>query len=291
MSTSMQYPRESIAKATEEQFCNAMGFTTALTALAGAAMQPVHVDGHHFVMVPKDVKREDITDAVEKAHLAPFRKRGAVALKDLASFTQYCNEQASSLTGYIYADPDTRTFTAVFNDHRDAVVGGWRDHRATYKAEFTPEFQKWMGNDKQHKNQVAFAEFIEDNFVDIAGNDAQLMLDVATTIQAKTDITFSSSKRLENGQAQLTYNEVINAQAGANGALTIPKTFGLGLRLFKNGAGYLLKARLKYRLQQGGVTFWYELDRPEKAIEDAFAGYIQQVRDTAGGYTVLLGTP
>ena len=286
-----QYNRERAQFLGNEQLGGAIGYSLALTALAGAAMQPVKVGEHHFVMVPKDVKREDITDAVEKALPMPLRKRGTLALKDLASFTQYCNEQASSQIGYIYADPDARTFTAVFNDHRHEETPGWRDHRATYKAEFTPEFQKWMGNDKQHKKQLAFAEFIEDNFVDIAGNDAQLMLDVATTIQAKTDITFSSSKRLENGQAQLTYNEVINAQAGANGALTIPKTFQLGLRLFKNGAGYLLKARLKYRLEQGGVTFWYELDRPEKAIEDAFAGYIQQVRDTAGGYTVLLGTP
>lgn len=286
-----QYQRERTGFLGGEQLATATGYSLALTALAGAAMQPVKVGEHHFVMVPKDVKREDITDAVERALPAPLRKRGTLALKDLASFVGYCNEQASSHKGYIYADTDARTFTAVFNDHRAPDAAGWRDHRATYKAEFTQEFQKWMSNDKQHKNQVAFAEFIEDNFVDIAGNDAQLMLDVATTIQAKTDITFSSSKRLENGQAQLTYNEVINAQAGANGALTIPKTFSLGVRLFKNGAGYLLKARLKYRLQAGGVTFWYELDRPEMAIEDAFAGYIQQVRELALGYTVLLGTP
>jgi len=290
----MTYDRDktitAAARETEAVLGGALGYASAMTALATAAMQPESVGGHHFVMVPKDVRREDITDAVEKALATPLRKRGTLALKDLASFVEYCKEQASSPSGYIYADPDARTFTAVFNDHRLETVAGWRDHRATYKAEFTPEFQKWMGNDKQHKNQIAFAEFIEDNFVDIAGNDAQLMLDVATTIQAKTDINFSSSKRLENGQAQLTYNEVINAQAGANGALTIPKTFSLGLRLFKNGAGYLLKARLKYRLQQGGVTFWYELDRPEKAIEDAFAGYVATVRD-ASGYTVLLGAP
>lgn len=286
-----QYQRERTEFLGGEQLGAAVGYSLALTALAGAAVQPVKVGEHHFVMTPQGVKREDITDAVEKALPAPMRKRGTLALKDLASFTQYCNEQACSESGYIYVDPDARTFTAVFNDHRKQGLAGWRDHRASYKAEFTPEFQKWQGNDKQHKNQVAFAEFIEDNFVDIAGNDAQLMLDVATTIQAKTDITFSSSKRLENGQAQLTYSEVIDAKAGANGALTIPKTFKLGLRLFKNGDGYLLNARLKYRLNGGGVTFWYELDRPEKAIEDAFAGYIQQVRETAGGYTVLIGTP
>jgi hypothetical protein len=36
------------------------------------------------------------------------------------------------------------------------------------------------------------------------------------------------------------------------------------------------------------VKFWYELDRPERAIEDAFKGYIEQVK-TESGYSVLIG--
>jgi hypothetical protein len=87
---------------------------------------------------------------------------------------------------------------------------------------------------------------------------------------------------------QLGYTEVIDAKAGADGALTIPREFTLGLRLFKNGGGYALKARLKYRLGGGNVKFWYELDRPERAIEDAFNGYIEQVK-TESGYSVLIG--
>lgn len=282
--------REASIAATQTIAADVLADTQALVALAGAAMAPQNINGHHFVMVPKEFKREDITDAVEKAQPVPTRKRGAVALKDVTSFVAYCEDQGCASTGYIYADPDARTMTAVFNDHRNIDDGGWRDHRATLKAEYTPEFERWLRNSGQHKSQTDFAEFIEDNFADVAGDDAQLLLNVATTIQAKTDINFSSAKRLESGQVQLTYNEVINATAGANGALTIPKTFTLGLRLFKNGAGYLIKARLKYRLGQGGVKFWYELDRPEKSVEDAFAGYIEQVTKDSG-YAVLLGTP
>jgi len=282
--------REASTAAIQTIAADVLADTQALVALAGAAMAPQNINGHHFVMVPKEFKREDITDAVEKAQPVPTRKRGAVALKDVTSFVAYCEDQGCASTGYIYADPDARTMTAVFNDHRNIDDGGWRDHRATLKAEYTPEFERWLRNSGQHKSQTDFAEFIEDNFADVAGDDAQLLLNVATTIQAKTDINFSSAKRLESGQVQLTYNEVINATAGANGALTIPKTFTLGLRLFKNGAGYLIKARLKYRLGQGGVKFWYELDRPEKSVEDAFAGYIEQVTKDSG-YAVLLGTP
>ena len=87
---------------------------------------------------------------------------------------------------------------------------------------------------------------------------------------------------------QLGYTETINASAGANGALQIPKEFALGLRIFKNGDGYKLRARLKYRLGNGQVKFWYELDRPERAVEDAFAGYVESVSKQSG-YVVLLG--
>lgn len=282
--------REAASAPAAQIVLDSMAQSTAILALAGAAMQSSNINGHHYVLVPNNFKREDITAAVEQAQPQPSRKRGTVALKDVSSFVTYCLDQGGGAAGYIYADPDARTMTAVFNDHRTLGVGGWRDHRAVLKAEYTPEFERWMRNSGQHKSQTEFAEFIEDNFADVAGDDAQTLLNVATTIQAKTDINFSSAKRLESGQVQLTYNEVINATAGANGALTIPKTFTIGLRLFKNGAGYLIKARLKYRLGQGGVKFWYELDRPEKSVEDAFTGYIEQVRKDSG-YAVLLGAP
>ena len=42
----------------------------------------------------------------------------------------------------------------------------------------------------------------------------------------------------ERGQSQLTYNEVIDAKAGSDGALKIPQTFNIGVRIFKNGEGY-----------------------------------------------------
>ena len=38
---------------------------------------------------------------------------------------------------------------------------------------------------------------------------------------------------------------MIDAKAGADGALKIPQAFNLGLRIFKNGEGYKLTARLK----------------------------------------------
>lgn len=261
----------------------------ALVALASAAGQSETIGRSYHLVVPKDYVHKDITALVEAAELTPARKQGTVTLKSVDSLLVLLKDQAAQGTGYVYADPDACTITAVLNDHR-AAEPGWRDHRAVFKAEFTPEFMLWKAHNKQPKEQAAFAEFIEDNLADITAPAAQALLDVATTIQAKTDITFSSARRLQNGQTQLAYTETIDARAGANGALEIPKEFDLGLRIFKNGDGYKLRARLKYRLASGGVKFWYELDRPERAIEDAFHGYVEKLI-AQSGYAVLLGAP
>ena len=248
-----------------------------MSALAAAATDAQEVHGHHYVMVPPNYTAKDITTLVEAAQETPDRKRGTVQLKDVASLLAYCKDQSNASTGYLYANPDRRNVIAVFNDHR-----------AEFKAEFTPEFAKWQKHSSVQMTQTEFAEFIEDNFADITEPAAQTLLEMASTIQAKTDINFSSAKRLQNGQVQLQYTEVIDARAGANGALEIPKEFSLGVRIFKNGDGYKLKARLKYRLHGGAIKFWYELDRPERAIEEAFDGYVVTLREQSG-YQVLLG--
>lgn len=257
-----------------------------------AAVTVVHEEkNYRHAIVPNGFKLENISQATERAQDAPYRKTGTLKLKSIESLLNYTAAQkesnGSDATGIIYADPDSRTITAVLNDNKGSTPG-WRDHRAEFKAEFTPEFANWFKTNSTPMGQTEFAEFIEDNIVDIAGEYGTTLLEIATTIQATTGINFSSAKRLQNGQVQMQYTENIDTRAGASGSLEIPKEFTLGLRIFKNGAGYKIKARLKYRLASGAVKFWYELDRPERSIEDAFNDYVKTVTEQSG-YTVLLG--
>lgn len=271
-----------------------IGPATAATIerLAIAANAARQIDTAHFLVLPHGHQQVDISAMVEKTQPAPNRKRGTVTLHSIESLLTYATDQAAAGMGYIYADVDARGITLVFNDNKSEASAGWRDHRAHFVAELTPEARKWLEHNgaKNAFSQTEFAEFIEDNIADLAGNESTNLLSVATTIQASSGINFSSAKRLQDGQTQLVYNESINATAGADGKLQIPQFFDLGLRLFKGDqAGYKLRARLKYRLVNPGVKFWYELERPERAIEDAFSGYIEKAR--ASGYTVLLGKP
>lgn len=260
-----------------------------LTELTAAAIAPVNIGNHHYVITPPGYAHKDISDLVAKTKPTPARKSGTTHVHDVASLLQLCDDRRkehADAQSYIYADLAARSITAVWNDSRQAHTPGWRDDRAVFKAETTPEFRRWMENNGKKMSQEAFAEFIEDNAADLP--DAALLLEVAGTLSAKTDIQFRTARRLDNGQVQLGYTESINTTAGADGALTVPKTFQLGLRIFKNGGGYLINARLKFRLGNGTVAFFYELDRPERAVELAFEGYVNDVREKSG-IAVLLG--
>ena len=261
-----------------------------LGALTVAAANVRAVGDAHFLILPPEYKHIDVSKAVEGALTEPHRKTGAVALADLPSFLEYVADQGSIASTYIYASPDTRTLTAVLNEHARGPgrLPGWRDFRVSYTAELSREFSAWYKNDRTPMDQEAFATFLEDNVADISEPSGETMLQVALTLQAKTEVAFSSHRRLDNGQVQLTYTENIDARAGA-GDIMIPREFALGLRLFKNGDGYKVRARLKYRLGGGKVKFWYELDRVDNAIEDAFKAYVDQAR--ASGFTVLIGRP
>lgn len=261
-----------------------------LGALTVAASNVRSVGDAHFLILPPEYRHHDVTKAIESALPEPHRKSGTIVLSDIASFLQFVTDQAKRDSCYIYAHPDTRTLTAVLNDHRqgDANIPGWRDFRVSYTAELSREFAGWHKNDRKVMDQEEFAIFLEDNVADISEPSGETMLQVALTLQAKTEVAFSSHRRLDNGQVQLSYTENIDARAGA-GDVMIPREFALGLRLFKNGDGYKVRARLKYRLGGGKVKFWYELDRVENAIEDAFAAYV--FKATESGFPVLIGKP
>jgi len=258
-------------------------------AMSLAAADIKEFESTTHLVIPEHYKHVDLTTAIERAGTAPRRKTGTVQLGDIHSFNVFVADQGESGQVYIYADPEARTLTAVLNDHvHSDETAGWRDFRAVFKAELSREFATWMGQNKRPMEQEDFAIFLEDNIADVVEPSGETLLQVALTLQAKTEVNFASHRRLDNGQVQFTYNETIDARAGT-GLIEIPREFTIGARLFKNGDGYKVRARLKYRLASSKLKFWYELDRAENAIEDAFQAYINQAREN--GFTVLIGKP
>lgn len=242
----------------------------------------------------------------------PLRKRGTAAFAEADSFATYvrdhrtygtvltgdANEQGGNFTALLdYHEPNLpeEDNTTPLRDYSDCA--SWTEHTATMALEKTPEWARWLGIAGRDLDQRTFAEFLEDNAVDLIVPEGptgknyptqQELMSVASTLQIKTDVRFASSVKLHNGQVQLGYVEQIEGGHGQDGKMAIPEKFAIAVAPFRACAKYLVHVRLRYRGTGGKAIFRLEIERPHKIVESAFND-VRGVIEKATGLKVLVG--
>lgn len=237
------------------------------------------------VLVPPDAEHRLVD--LERYLAYPHRKRGHVVVHEPVSLADYVRRHATASTA-LYADVRDGTVTAVLNDHQpesgpDESVGeaGWGDHRAVLDLRPSHEWKVWTNLDGKGMGQTAFAEHLEDNYLDIVDPDHATMLEIAQSIEATSSGNFKSRQRLQDGQVALRYEETVDARAGTKGDLTIPETFTVALRVWEGLDPVELTCRLRYRIRDGQLSIGYKLERLDDIKDKAFA----QVVDTVEQHT------
>lgn len=219
----------------------------------------------------------------------PRRKLAKVRLHDGPSFIEYLRRHGSLANSTIWCVADYKAgkvdFTAILNDNgEEETQSAWRDHLATFQPEFSEEWARWFGKNKYQFNQAEFAMFVEDNLKDITAHDGSpsgaQMLEMALSFEANQDMRFKSAIRLQNGGVQMSFVQDDDGQTLAK--MQMFDRFAIGVPVFWNGDAYRMDARLRYRVRDGKLTFWYELIRQDKVLEAATQTLITQIRDETG---------
>jgi len=238
------------------------------------------------VMVPEGAQIKTYPELTEK----PGRIQQEVKLTTLASFLAYYTEHDLDTTA-VFCNVDQGKFTAIFDYHgRDDPK--WGSHRALYTCPQTKEWGAWSAGNNKHFSQEEFCEFIEQNFADIRNPTGAQMLEIAGTIAAKNEVTFRRALRLDNGQIQLKYDNLVTGSAGEHGQFEIPEKIILGIRVFKDGEAYEIDARFRYRLSANGkITLWYEMIRPDRVYEDAVNNVYKAIVEKIDNTRIYQGSP
>jgi len=233
-------------------------------------------------------------DSLEKYQATPVRKRADVKVKDHDSFIDYVKRHQEPGT-ILFGDLSTEgaSFTAVIDYHlpnadpaaSDFKPGtpGWAAHKCTLALQHSPEWQAWAEKDGEVFDQAEFAQFLEENRLDIVEPEAGQIIDIAKSLEATTGSKFESAIRLDNGDRKFKYEQQTTAKAGERGELTIPEKLKLKLPVFVNGPEFPLEAFFRYRLQNGGLVLFYNIIRPHKVIEAA----VEASRQAIEGETKL----
>lgn len=239
------------------------------------------INGIPYAIVPNESQVVSLEKFLHNDYAErPHRKKGTVAVLDASSFIEYYS-LFSDEHSRIFADETKSQVLAVLDYHGIGEnAPRWGQHRVRLDLRHSEEWKTWTGRDGQsHKmSQLDFAEFIEDNAPDIREPNAATMLEMARTLQAKTDIDFSSAIRTSNGQVQLKYNEIVKGTYGS-GNVEIPEEFLIAIPVYVGTERAPVRARLRYRITSGKLSIWYDLLRPEEIERKAFVATLSAIKD------------
>lgn len=221
----------------------------------------------------------------------PPRKIGSIHLLSDESFIQYIIRHRNIESTTIYCNSDyiksIVEFTCIINDHIGNEQGQqWRDYRATFTPRLSKEWGTWNGNNRRQLTQTEMAFFIEENLQDIVAAEGyptgQQLLEMATSFQANQDMRFKSAIRLQNGGVNMSF--VQDDDTATLSQMKLFERIAIGIPVFWNGDAYQITARLRYRVKEGKLTFWYELIREDKVLEDATNNLINKIKQETGVY-------
>jgi uncharacterized protein YfdQ (DUF2303 family) len=238
-----------------------------------------NIAGIAYTVIPNDCQIVSLEKYQHSDYAnQPHRKKGTVAVLDAKSFIEYW---------MLFSDEHSRAFA---DETASKVVGvldyhgigenspRWGQHRVALTLRDSEEWKRWTACNGKKLGQMEFAEFIEDNTPDITTPPAAEMLEVARTLHAKTDVDFSSAIRTSNGSVQLKYSEQVKGTYGS-GNVDIPEQFRIFIPIFVGTARVGVTARLRYRLNSGKLTFWYDLLRADVERREAFLKVLEDIQE------------
>lgn len=233
------------------------------------------------IVAPENMKVHVLENLAEKWRDTPIRLQQKIQTYSIDSFLDYYNRHADE-DSVIFVDTNQCIFTAILDYHfRDGhgTSARFGEHIAAYTCPQTEEWQSWITNNNDAMDQEQFALFIEERSREIIEPNAAQMLQIATTLKAKQGVKFKQSTRLDNGQTQFLYEEVIDGHAGHNGQLSIPEKIKIQLPIFKLGAQYKLEARFRYRITPSGLKMWYTLINPHTSHDDCINDIVEACKE------------
>lgn len=225
-----------------------------------------------FVIVPNTMKALDL----EKMMPIPSRIKASEIFIDHPSFIAYVNRYKPTMQPQIfvqktdnglkakcvfdYHNPGKEVNTTETTGSEQIPVPQWGDHKAYLNLEYSQDYKTLRENSEDWKSQEDFALFVEDNLHLFQTPDGAEMLEMAQDLRGAKNATWRASRRLNNGQSAIEYDENLSAASKSQGVdLIVPNTLVLRCPLFEGFEPETFTAAFRWRLKDGHVFFSYRL--------------------------------
>lgn len=236
-----------------------------------------------------------IKDQIENFRTAPARRKGTAIAGTLASFIALVNRHKDAQSALFGATswPEPK-LTAVLDYDSAEAPARFGQHRVVYEFPLTEEFKAWVDGDSKQMNQTAFAIFLEDHAAELAAPDAyeketyealfkesfatpSEVLELSRYLEVYVAAKAKQGVRLQTGERVVEFAE--EHQNASGGKVTIPGIFMVSVPAFVDGNVVRIPARLRYRLANGSVNWFYQLYRWESFLRETVEAALNQAAD------------
>lgn len=244
----------------------------------------------------------------------PERRTGTAVMTRLESFIEHVLRFKNGESVVFAKDDRTAPGLTAVLDYHDAGADGtprFGKHRTTFNFPLSEEWKVWAKFNSKKMDMVEFAQFLEEriNDVDYLESIDDLNEDIRRFIGATGLDKIASPSRLVELSKNLQIHEASTVKAVHNPAsgegvirfesehtdaagqpVDVPGLFIICIPVFAHDGYYRIAARLRYRKGPDGISFWYDLWRPDLVFDDAFDKACERVKSETG-LPLLIGAP
>lgn len=235
----------------------------------------------HYALVPEGMTLKSFAflDAQAPEHTLYFI--------DADSFVKYVKDYAAADESRLFANLTVLSLNCTIdyikrcNKPSEAIEGECQ-HFANFVLEETEDFKAFREIDGQTLQQPEFIAFLMERAHCFNSPDQATILEIATKLEVKNNVTFSGKERTNDGGINLTYREDVDAKVGTAGKIKVPDFVELELQAFEGGEKMKLRARFYFKLSGGAVLFQVKILNLRETILKNFREVCDKIAEDTG---------
>lgn len=255
-------------------------------------------------LIPKGMEAVSLKKFTDEYRQKPERRKGVVALDRVNSLIDITNRFKSE-SSVIFADAAisgnaiSASVQTIFNYHpsgKNNEDADNADHSAIYKFPTARDFDYWMSLNQKPMEQSTFAAFLEERHLEMrVANESEKniidglkpkfadpleILELSKDLEIYSTETVKNKNKLSSGETELKFT---TEHSDADGKpIQIPDFFVIELPIFEGGSAERLIVRLRYRLQNGKINWFYSLYRIDMTLNNAFHTACAEIQEQTG---------
>lgn len=248
------------------------------------------IDGRPILIKDSHGNYEDLESYLK----TPTRIRLNETLKNFNSFVEVCATRLSKDDAAIY----TRIVDmGKYNDFRfEAVAKDCRNDKSEWREDFVFRFngfftkhaRDWLKFDEEGMDQSDFALFIDKHLNDIRCREEDRKLyptqmelfNFVTTLQDSKNDRFSRKINIQNGDLSVSLER--ESDDGTKQLLKLFERFPIVLQIYEGFPEYQLEAKLRFRIRDGQVYFFYDIQGLEEMFIAARDWAVSELKEKTG---------